>query len=211
MQQLKVPFLNKISYLDSIDTASLALDKLDRQPIDHVPWPAHPYKPEVKFVIAHSTECIFLKYYVDEKFIKAAAGNTNGAVWQDACVEFFIAFDDKGYYNFEFNCIGTTLLGFGEGKTGRELLPEGIINKIKYRVCIENKYAVNIHWELTVAIPLEVFTHHKISFLRGKSCRAAFYKCGDELQDPHFLSWTAIQSPEPDFHLPQFFGDLIFE
>jgi hypothetical protein len=85
------------------------------------------------------------------------------------------------------------------------------INKIKYGVCIENKNPGDIHWELTVAIPVDVFTHHEVSSLEGRKCEGNFYKCGDELEEPHFVSWTHIESPQPDFHLPQFFGSLIFE
>ncbi|MDY3247127.1 MAG: carbohydrate-binding family 9-like protein, partial [Prevotella sp.] len=30
-------------------------------------------------------------------------------------------------------------------------------------------------------------------------------------QQPHFLSWAPIQLPAPDFHRPDFFGQLLFE
>ena len=35
--------------------------------------------------------------------------------------------------------------------------------------------------------------------LDGMSIRANFYKCGDELQKPHFLSWNPIKIEKPDF------------
>jgi hypothetical protein len=41
--------------------------------------------------------------------------------------------------------------------------------------------------------------------------KANFYKCGDELQTPHFLSWNPIEIDQPDFHRPDFFGTLEFE
>jgi hypothetical protein len=47
--------------------------------------------------------------------------------------------------------------------------------------------------------------------LKGKTCRANFYKCGDDLPEPHFLSWNNIIADKPDFHLPQYFGTLTFE
>jgi hypothetical protein len=40
---------------------------------------------------------------------------------------------------------------------------------------------------------------------------ANFYKCGDELPTPHFLSWNPIEWKEPSFHRPEQFGKLIFE
>lgn len=40
---------------------------------------------------------------------------------------------------------------------------------------------------------------------------ANFYKCGDKLQTPHFLSWNPINLEKPNFHCPEFFGTLNFE
>ena len=45
----------------------------------------------------------------------------------------------------------------------------------------------------------------------GKEMGANFYKCGDELPTPHFLSWNPIEWAEPSFHRPEQFGKLIFE
>ena len=36
-----------------------------------------------------------------------------------------------------------------------------------------------------------------------------FYKCGDKTAHPHFLSWNPVGTPAPDFHRPDFFGELI--
>jgi hypothetical protein len=41
--------------------------------------------------------------------------------------------------------------------------------------------------------------------------RGNFYKCGDELGVPHFVSWTKIKTDSPAFHMPEFFGGLEFE
>ena len=38
--------------------------------------------------------------------------------------------------------------------------------------------------------------------------KANFYKCGDKLPVPHFLSWKPINVPAPDFHLPCFLETL---
>jgi hypothetical protein len=202
--------LKNINYNHAIEMVSLRLNELEKHLLNYTPWTAYPYKPEVQFVIAYSGDCIFLKYFVDEESIRAAAGNINGAVWEDACVEFFVSFDDKGYYNLEFNCIGTALAGFGKEKGSRVRIEERIIRKIKYGSKISNTDG-NIHWELTVAIPLEVFAHHNLSSLKGRQCKANFYKCGDALPQPHFVAWSNIDAPQPNFHLPQFFGTVLFE
>lgn len=49
------------------------------------------------------------------------------------------------------------------------------------------------------------------AFYAGQILKANFYKCGDRCRSPHFLSWCAIQSPQPDFHRPEDFGYLVLE
>ncbi|MBC7416687.1 MAG: hypothetical protein H7325_00845, partial [Pedobacter sp.] len=37
-------------------------------------------------------------------------------------------------------------------------------------------------------------------------------KCGDDLPKPHYLSWNPITNvAEPNFHLPEFFANAIFQ
>jgi hypothetical protein len=36
-----------------------------------------------------------------------------------------------------------------------------------------------------------------------------FYKCGDETEYPHFGCWNLIASPVPDFHRPEYFGEIV--
>jgi hypothetical protein len=128
-------------------------------------------------------------------------------------VEFFIHFnDDKGYYNFEFNCIGTPLVGFGKSRSERDLLPKEVVGNIQTESFISRvKVKEAVYWELSVAIPSNVFIYHPIPSLSGQKGRVNFHKCGDQLPVPHFLVWNNIQSAEPNFHLPEFFGEIYFE
>lgn len=212
MKKLTAPYIVEKPLIGGPANLFPNLDRLERYSLDFAPWSSHPYKPNVHFSIAYSSCNIFLKYYVTEKFIKAANGSINAPVYDDTCVEFFISFhQEPDYYNFEFNCIGNSLVGFGNGKKGRQLLPEEVINKINYHVSISNTKDNLKYWELSVAIPYTVFCNHDITSLKGKECSVNFYKCGNMLKVPHFLTWSNIQSIEPDFHLRQFFGTLLFE
>ncbi|HUC79257.1 MAG TPA: carbohydrate-binding family 9-like protein [Flavisolibacter sp.] len=212
MNKLTVPFLDHLSSTTSIAGVADSLRKLQKQSIDCTPWKAYPYKPDVHFSIAYNAAAVLLQYTVREEAIRAACGNINDPVYKDSCVEFFICLDDDAsYYNFEFNCIGTVLAGFGKGREEREILHSEALQKIKRQVCISRGEGPEILWEITIAIPLETFLHHAPLSLKEKNCRANFYKCGDELPEPHFLSWTNIGSSEPNFHLPEFFGVLQFQ
>lgn len=66
-------------------------------------------------------------------------------------------------------------------------------------------------WELALVIPATAFFRHHIDTLDGRVMKGNFYKCGDMLQTPHYLSWSPIRLERPQFHCPQFFGTLRFE
>jgi Carbohydrate-binding family 9 len=208
-------FVNDITDLISANESynlSLILDQLEKHPLSIAPWEAFPYKPKVAFSIAHAEGFIYLKYYVSEQQIRAVNNATNGSVWEDSCVEFFVNFDDTGYYNLECNAIGTILMCFGAERNNREILPAEVIEKIQFQSTIQNnKEGKTIDWTMTLAIPLSIFTYHPKLSLKGKTCNANFYKCGDKLAEPHFIAWSNIDTPKPDFHRPDFFGRLVFE
>jgi len=211
MKQLNVEQLEGIHSNAEIKVVSLLIDSVKRNELSEVPWTKYKYHPAVAFTIAYNTDAVFLKYYVTEKSIRAINSAINSAVWEDSCVEFFISFDeDEAYYNFEFNCIGTARVGYGKSKQDRELLPVALISQITYQSVITNHEGNDIQWELTLSIPKKLFCFNEVTTLKGKKCRSNFYKCGDNLPTPHFVSWSGIQSVEPDFHLPEFFGALHF-
>ncbi len=214
MKSLAVPNICTVSAETPIEEISSLLESYPRNSIEVMPWPAFTYRPDASFTVAHGEDCILLKFFVKEKAIRAIYRYTNDPVYKDSCVEFFISFDkDDGYYNIEFNCIGTCLSGFGPTRNNRKLLPEALISKIKRLALIRDSNGAGknlVEWELTCIIPLEVFVHHQIKCLRGRHCTVNFFKCGDELPEPHFLSWNGISSNSPDFHLPEFFGPMHF-
>lgn len=213
MQQLTVPFLHALTSGDAISTVADRLREGEKQTLSFAPWAkADAYQPDVTFAIAHGPEALLLQFDVKEKTIRAACGHTNEPVYKDSCVEFFVSFDDGiPYYNFEFNCIGTVLAGYGTGRTDRQPLPPAALEEIKSGIVINRGGGEKgVHWEITVLIPFSVFLYHPLSSLQGRRCRGNFYKCGDELPEPHFLSWSDIESGEPEFHLPRFFGALHF-
>lgn len=184
--------------------------------IDHVNWPNVPYKPDVRFKIAHSGTEIYLQYIVKERYIRAKYKNDNDPVWTDSCVEFFFSpVDDGSYYNIEFNCIGTGLIGFGHGKQNRERAGIEITSKVERDSSLGNDAIPskegNFSWTLTLIIPVGAFFGHDLTNLSGLKARGNFYKCGDELKKAQYVSWQPIVFERPNFHLPEFFGELQFE
>ena len=69
----------------------------------------------------------------------------------------------------------------------------------------------NFDWEIMIRIPVEVLTYSKIKSLSGLKGTANFYKCGDETSIPHYVTWNPVKTKEPDYHRPEFFGQIQFE
>jgi hypothetical protein len=208
--------------IQKIDTDFPEVEKLSSQldkkavpfhRIDTVNWAAYAYCPEVRFRIAYNGEAIFLNYHVNESDIKAVWNQDNGKVWEDSCVEFFISFDNHLYYNIECNCIGKILIGKGSGRSGRTPLPDSLLQSVNRWSSLGNSPIENRSgdWEVSLIIPKTIFYPEITKTFNSMKATGNFYKCGDHLQTPHFLSWNPIRVEKPDFHRPEFFGQLWFE
>ena len=65
----------------------------------------------------------------------------------------------------------------------------------------------DVKWQLAVGIPFAMIGHSEVP----SELRANFYKCGDNTETPHFLSWSPIDTPSPSFHQLKFFGKIILK
>ncbi|VAW23351.1 hypothetical protein MNBD_BACTEROID01-2517 [hydrothermal vent metagenome] len=184
-------------------------------PINILNWKEFDYQPKVAFRIGHTDNEVWLKYYVSEKYIRAMEEKTNGDVYKDSCVEFFISLDKENYYNFEFNCIGTKHVAYGPGRHERELVSPEILEAIKTDSSLGSlpfeEKAGQHNWEMTIIIPLSCFAYSNLKSLKGLKATANFYKCGDETSEPHYVTWNPVGTEHPDYHRPEFFGGLYFE
>jgi hypothetical protein len=199
-----------------LEEISVKMDELAQKVnIDTINWEDYDYRPLVNFSVAYSDKEIFLKYNIKEKYFKAEKTETNQMVCEDSCVEFFVSPAEDGiYYNFEFNGIGTCLLGTGTSRENSTRSNPEIVSKIRRLTSVGTKPVTEkegeFEWTITVAIPFEVFFHHKVDKLKGKTFRANFYKCGDMLKVPHYVTWNPVGTDNPDYHQPDYFGLLKF-
>ena len=217
--QMKELQVKKVSVDATVkaDAVPALLDKqrVAFQPINVVNWESFPYSPEVSFRIAYTDKAILLHYKVKEGSVRGKYGVDNEPVYTDSCVEFFLSpAGDNIYYNFECNCVGTILLGGGAPGNRDGATPEVMQLVDRWaslgRVPFEERVG-EAEWEVALVIQFDTFYKHQITSLDGKTIRANFYKCGDELAVPHFLSWNPITAKRPNFHLPEFFGTVLFE
>lgn len=179
-------------------------------------WAAHfPYAPHAEAFLWHSGQFLHIVYRIDEEYVAGVVEADNGKVFTDSCAEFFIAFDNNGYYNIEANCTGKILMSHRRArKVDVNYLTPVLLSQIKRTPSLGsatfNCRKANGPWELRLDIPVNVFFKHNITDLRGVEANANVYKCGDNLPQPHYLSWSPINTPEPNFHCPDFFAPVRF-
>lgn len=176
-------------------------------------WPeAFPYCPEVSFDICHSGDALHLHFHVREQAVRAVCAADREHAWEDSCVEFFFAPREDGrYYNLECTCTGKLYLCRGAERHGREVLPEQAYAGIVRRPSLGSEpfglREAPTAWDLALYIPASTFG---LETFAGLQACGNFYKCGDRLPVPHYLSWAPIGTPKPDFHRPEYFDRLIF-
>ena len=192
--------------------------------LDCLNWPAEwPYKPEVEFRIWHSGDVLHLEYKVCEQGIRAVETRDGHDVYMDSCVEFFFQPrpEDPHYYNFEFNAIGTMVLSWRTGRLDPEHAPADVLASVRREACgkpsvegsrkgFEEK-ASEGPWTLHADIPAKALWRSGLDSFDGLRARGNFYKCGDGLAVPHFVTFAPISTPKPDYHRPEFFTELEFE
>ncbi len=213
MKSLKVPYVPALDGLELKDVAAQMETTALRQSIDIINWEEYPYKPVVAFDIARGDTELYLHYFVRGLSLRAVADEDGEFVHPDSCVEFFMRQKGNLYYtNFEFNCIGTCLAARGMNRNKRTPFTSDEYRKIRRYTTIQRESFPEkngIHaWELTVGIPFE---------LMGLDASALpdmilgnFYKCADKTANPHYVTWSPIDLPSPDYHCPEHFGEICF-
>ena len=180
--------------------------------VDCVNWPeAFPYAPLCGGRVARTRDALVVDFRVSGLDLRAQNTEDNGRQWEDSCVEVFIQDPDGApYYNFEINALGKVLACKGPERHNRTPRPAEEMEQILRFTQMEGGPLEHegIHtWRVGVIIPFYLIGIDPENLPR--SIRANFYKCGDKTAHPHFLSWSPVETPKPDFHRPEFFGELI--
>lgn len=184
------------------------------EPITTINWPnEYPYRPDVAVRMAWCPDGLILHYRVNEQNVRAIHGNDNEEVWTDSCVECFIRnCDSNTYYNIECNCVGTLLIGLRGEDCGRIHMSHETMEKVSRWASLGREpfgERAGQAWEIALVIPVAVFSAHPIRLEKGGKLCANFYKCGDNLPVPHFVSWNPITTETPNFHRPECFGEVV--
>lgn len=210
---ISIPFLPDLAD-KSIEQVNALLDDIGASlSIDQVNWKKKfPYKPLTAVYVARTQQKIYIKWHVNGIMLKAVYTHDGDPVFNDSCVEFFCQKPDSEiYYNLEFNAIGTARCAARRSRDVEVMsFTKEQYEQIERFSTLGRRPFCEIDghfvWDLCVSIPLPLIgldNAHLPNYLLGN-----FYKCADDTQAQHYLSWSPVLTPEPDFHCPQFFGEL---
>ena len=176
-------------------------------------WPKEaPYTPDCNGSIARTASHLAVMFHVRGLDLRATQIEDNGRSWEDSCCEFFVTDPYDGtYYNFELTCIGSLLSSKRKSRLDSVLREkEDVARVIRHSSLAHEETEISdriFSWTVAMLIPYDLIGIDRDNV--PASVRGNFYKCGDLTAHPHFLSWNPIGTPKPDFHRPEYFGELI--
>lgn len=162
-------------------------------------------------------------FKVRDRYVRSVRTRYGDMVWRDACVEFFFQpRADHGYFNFEFNCGGTFLVGYitdpervpGGFKEFIRIPPEqarGVRVRPTMPPIVVPEISEPVEWSLQFYIPFSLLERFvgPLGKMNGQQCRGNFFKCAEDNSHPHWAAWSRVD--EFNFHRPQCFGTIQFE
>jgi len=163
---------------------------------------------------------VYVIFKVQDRFVRIVTNKINGPVWEDACAEFFFSPDMAAplkYFNLETTGGGTPLMCYNTFPLELQYLDTTDIKEIEIAhslpELVPNEITDSITWTLEYKVPLALLEKYaNVSRpAPGINWMANFYKCASNNSNPHYFTWAKVVSPRPNFHLPEYFGKLVFE
>ena len=175
------------------------------------PWDKSGYCPEVEFYPQMTETGFPMKIDIKESNPKRIMTEHFQPVHLDSCVEWFVNFSPKTseyYFNFEVNANGVMNVAFRKNRQEYRTMTLEDIESLHIKTKIEETY-----WTVEYEVPFSLIEKYYDGFERKNEVKVLtnFYKCGDETVYPHYGVWKKIDIPEPDFHRPEFFGEVVFD
>jgi len=163
---------------------------------------------------------VYIIFKVRDRFVRIVTNEINGPVWEDAAAEFFFSPDMAAplkYFNLEMTGGGTPLMCYNTFPLELHYLDTTDIKEIEIAhslpELVPNEITDSVTWTLEYKVPL-VLLEKYANVTRpapGINWMANFYKCASNNSNPHYFTWAKVVSPTPNFHLPEYFGKLVFE
>ena len=214
MKTLRIPLLQNLEEQD-LDTAIELGGEAFR--VDCVNWPdGYPYAPLCAGRIARTEDSLVVDFRVSGLDLRVQNLADKGSIWEDSACEFFVQVPgSEEYFNFEVNPAGRLVAARGTGRSDRVALPDEAFGQIVRITAVDGLPAVKEpldllglwNWRVMLVIPFEVIGVDPDRL--PEKLRGNLYKCGDFTAHPHFVTWSPVATPSPDYHRPEFFGEFL--
>lgn len=157
-------------------------------------------------------EKLFIRFTVREPQLRRMTRAHNEAVWEDSCVEAFLQREgEEEYVNVECSASTRMLVARGSSRHDRRYYPVEFIDAIPLSVTILEHTNARSRWRADLELDLVALSLMKSGErMEDVKLRGNFYKCGDKLDEPHYLAAGEIMTAAPDFHRSEYFIPLIF-
>ena len=179
------------------------------------------YLPRTQAKLLYDDKFVYVIFRVEDRYVRAVAQEYHGKVWEDSCVEFFFVTGSDmspGYFNIEINCGGTMLFHHQTAIRENTLVVETAdCDKVNIYhslpKIIEPEIAEPTTWIIEYRVPVDVLEKYApvARPAPGVIWQANFYKTASRTSNPHWVTWSVVDYPTPKFHIPRFFGTLIFK
>ena len=181
------------------------------------------HRPRTRAKVLYDDGGIYVLFRVADRYVRCVRTEHQSHVYRDSCVEFFAQPNPGGgYFNFEFNCVGTMLLYFmpnpPRGPSGKlegyqVLAPEELAT-IRVNHSLPDdvaEIAGPVEWWLEYFVPDALMERYAgpLGPPVERHWRGNFYKCGDDTAHPHWAAWSPVE--RLDFPQPHHFGSLTFD
>jgi len=213
MKSLHIPLLPELNTFSTGGVLTIIDECGARFSVETLNWPQKfPYKPLTTVCMARSDDALFILFQVHGNCLRAVNTVDNQPVNEDSCVEFFVKkADSEYYYNFEFNCIGVCKAAKNlKTRENSTIFTSDQLSRIKRWSSLGPKAFKELSglfsWDICVKIPFELIDVDPKK--TPEKLLGNFYKCADETEQPHYVSWAPISTEKPDFHRPEFFGEM---
>ena len=176
------------------------------------------YQTDIKML--WSANYFYVLFNCEDDNIQSVHTHYNDTVCRDSCVEIFISPDPDNisdYYTFEINCCGVMYNKHYNylKKNDEQWYPAGVklgrsIHSTKF-MSKDNPGIKN--WVIELAIPFYLFDglvgKNSNPPINGTVWRLNSMRCGDAIYKQWGI-WSDNKNELPNFHLPQFFGEIKF-
>lgn len=172
-----------------------------------------------KFAVLWDSEYLYFAFDFEDKNILSTIRTRDDRVYVQDVAETFInpSGDERVYYEFQFNAIGTIrdilVVNYQDSDRRNIFMADytsGTRLKAKVDGTLENNLDLDKNWKLEAGIPFsDLWLARNIPPQIGDQWKINIYRIDHGLEKKELQAWNPTMAPS--FHVPKKFGTMIFK